>query len=204
MLAVSQIRWAVVWPPAPLHSALNHPRFRVTNLDGVQVECEAHVPCERNGSPSCPWFRVMGQLPPSLLLTEHPRWFLWVRVSSVPASLFLFCCSAYVPRNDTFSLAWPLLLGCLWASFLSLSWDLCTCCASRPGSVSPRKCLAWGAFPSSCFWPTPSSPSSSLQTPGNFPAAGSTSPMPSTLVLATSGVAGLLAPDALPGELSGC
>ena len=117
MLAVSQIRWAVVWPPAPLHSALNHPRFRVTNLDGVQVEREAHVPCERNGSPSCPWFRVVGQLPPSLLLTEHPRWFLWVRVSSVPASLFLFCCFAYVPRNNTFSLAWPLLLGCLWASF---------------------------------------------------------------------------------------
>lgn len=98
-------------PSAPLNSALNHPRFRVMTLNGVQVECEVHFPCELNGSPSCPWFCVMGQLLPpscpwffvmgqllpSLLLTEHPCWFLRVHISSVPASLFLFYCSAYVP-----------------------------------------------------------------------------------------------------------
>ena len=43
--------------PAPspsLNSAVNHPRFRVMNLNGVQVECEVHFPRELTGSPACP------------------------------------------------------------------------------------------------------------------------------------------------------
>ena len=36
-------------PSPPLNAALNHPRFRVMTLNGVQVECEAHFPRELNG-----------------------------------------------------------------------------------------------------------------------------------------------------------
>lgn len=49
---------------------------------------------------------------------------------------------------------------------------------TQEASLSPRNCLTWGAFLSSCFWPTASSPSSSLQTPGNFPSAGASLPCP--------------------------
>lgn len=121
-----------------LNSALNHPRLRVMSLNGVQVEREAHAPCEWNGSPSCPWFCVAGQLRPSLLLTRRPRWpFLlarrprwpfWAHVSPFPVSLFLFCCSVWSLRRHL-QPRLALLLGCLWASFLSLSWGLC---------ISPR------------------------------------------------------------------
>ena len=165
--------------PAPspsLNSAVNHPRFRVMNLNGVQVECEVHFPRELTFMPR---FCATGQLPPSLLLAGQPRWLLRVRVSPFPASISLFCCcSVYAAWNDTFSLARPLLLRCLWASFLSLSWNFCTGRASHPGSISPGKRLTWGAFLSSHFWPTPSSPLSSLQTPGTSPRLGAPLPRP--------------------------